>query len=82
MINSIFNFLGDLVDNAINVILMLLPDSPFMMLTSIPEVTAVLGFLNWAIPIAEMIAILQLWVTAVSVFYIYQLILRWAKAIE
>lgn len=82
MINSIFNFLGDLVDNAINVVLMLLPDSPFVMLTSIPEVTAVLGFLNWAIPISEMIAILQLWITAISVFYIYQLILRWAKAIE
>lgn len=79
---QIFNWVTDKLDYIIQAILLLLPDSPFMMLTQNEAVASLMGYLNWVVPIGEMIAILQAWLVAVGVFYVYQLILRWARAIE
>ncbi len=34
------------------------------------------------IPIGQIIAILETWVTAVAIYYLYSIVLRWIKAIE
>ncbi len=59
----------------------LLPDSPFQLLEN-TDVEEYLGYLNWLIPLSQMVAILQLWITAIVIFYIFQAILRWTKAIN
>jgi len=59
----------------------LLPDSPFQLLEN-TDVEEYLGFLNWLIPLSQIAAILQLWITAIVIFYIFQAILRWTKAIN
>ena len=59
----------------------LLPDSPFQLLEN-TDVEEYLGYLNWLIPLSQMVAILQLWITAIVIFYIFQAILRWTKAIQ
>ncbi|WP_277409711.1 hypothetical protein [Lacrimispora xylanisolvens] len=41
-----------------------------------------LGYLNYFVPVAQIIAITQLWITAVGLFYLVQLALRWVKMIE
>ena len=79
---QITNWITDKLGIIIDSIMLLLPDSPFRSLTVAAEVQPVLGFINWALPISGMVAILQAWIVCVSVFYVYQLILRWAKAIE
>lgn len=40
-----------------------------------------LGYLNWFIPVGTFIKILLAWVTAIGVFYIYSIIMRWVKMI-
>lgn len=58
----------------------ILPPSPFQALSNL-SVQSYLPALNWIIPVSEILAILQLWIVAVSVFYLYSIVLRWAKAI-
>jgi hypothetical protein len=78
----IFNWITDKLLYIINIIMSILPDSPFVMLAKDGDIQNVLGYVNWFFPVTEMIAILETWLIAISVFYAYQIILRWAKAIE
>jgi len=65
-----------------NTLLSFLPASPFTSfldkMGSVPE----LGYLNYFIPISEMLAIGEAWLICVAIFYLYQAILRFAKMIE
>lgn len=73
------------VKNALNAVVLLLPDSPFKFLKEdyVPQaIKDILPYLNWFIPVGAIMTILELWLTAVAVYYIYQTILRWVKAIE
>lgn len=82
MLSDLLGFTSTFLNNALAIVAQALPDSPFQVLTQIPEVQAVLGYVNWALPIAEMMAIFQTWITAIVIFYVYQIVLRWARAIE
>jgi len=79
---SIFNWLTSKLAYVVDFIMMMLPDSPFVALSKDADIQQVLGWLNWIIPVSSMVAILEVWLTAIAIFYVYQLILRWSKAIE
>lgn len=72
----------DFIVNVLNAMLSFLPDSPFATYLDNTVVNKYLGYVNWFIPVADMIAIGQAWLIAIAVFYIYQALLRWVKAIE
>lgn len=76
--------LTNAVYNAIEAALSILPDSPFKFLSdySTSPVGQWLGYLNWFIPINTFLSIVQLWLAAILIYYVIQIILRWAKAIE
>lgn len=62
-------------------VLQLLPQSPFR-----PALAAVadlpwLGYLNWFFPVSECVAALGLWVSAIGLYYIYMVALRWLRVI-
>ena len=76
------NSLGDTVKGIGNIIIGILPKSPFTFLDANPQIKEILGFLNWFIPIDTMIAISEPWLTAIGIYYVLQAILRWAKIIE
>jgi flagellar biosynthesis protein FliQ len=82
MLSDLLGFTSTMLNNVLAVVAQVLPDSPFQAISKIPEVTAVLGFVNWVVPLSEMMAIFQAWITAIVVFYVYQIVLRWARAIE
>jgi hypothetical protein len=42
----------------------------------------ILGYINYFIPIQEMLVLLGTWVLAINGYYIYSIVLRWAKAIS
>ncbi len=66
-------------------VLSLLPECPFEFLYKLGTnsiISEVLGMVNWFIPIYSFVAILEGWVAAVAVYYVYQVVLRWLKAIE
>lgn len=82
---AIFNKLGDLLIEMLNAVVLLLPDSPFIFLESnyIPEeVRNILPYVNWFIPVGTIVTIVEVWLSAVIIYYAYQAILRWVKAIE
>lgn len=76
----------DLISGGLKAILGLLPDSPFSAaldsLAANTTVRQMLGYFNWFIPVYLFVPILGLWLTCVAVYYVYQVILRWLKAIE
>lgn len=79
---TIFNGLKNMLIKVLNTVLFFLPDSPFTKYLGVLENNTLLRNINWVIPISDFIAIGEAWLAAIAVFYIYQVILRWAKAIE
>ena len=64
------------------VALSILPDSPFRgFLDNLAELPF-LGYLKWIIPISDFLSLLSVWCTAVGIFYIASILLRFAKAID
>lgn len=64
-----------------NGILAVLPNSPFQMISN-SGVAEYLGYLNWIIPVETLLTIAFYWVTAIAVYYLYSVILRWIKVIS
>ena len=62
----------------------LLPESPFVILDEVSrsEFYEWLRILNWFIPVNTFVSILEGWLVAVSIYYVYQIVLRWVKVIE
>ena len=63
------------------VVLSILPDSPFKPFIDKIQSFEWLGVLNWFIPVGTLVAIGTAWLAAIAVFYVYQIILRWAKVV-
>lgn len=79
---AIFNGLNAFLKKIINTVLFFLPDSPFTKYLTVMENNQLLKNLNWVFPISDFIAIGEAWLTAIAIYYIWQVLLRWAKAIE
>lgn len=64
-------------------LLSVLPLSPFrQFLDDFAIISASkLGWLNWLIPVRQILVVMGAWLGAVTVFYIYSVIARWAKVI-
>lgn len=71
-----------IIDALLDFVLKLLPLSPFDEIISSLEDMPFLGYLNWFIPIGTFIKIGAVWLTSITLFYMYSIILRWVKAIE
>ena len=81
MWTTIFNSLKSFLISTINVFLAFLPDCPFEKYITATKDIDTLKYLNWFIPIGDMIVIGQAWLVAIGVFYLYQILLRWVKVI-
>lgn len=79
--NSILGWVGDRINELLSFICLILPDSPFQLLTNSP-ISQYLGYINYFIPIDFMLDVLTAWLSAILVYYGYQILMRWAKAIE
>lgn len=79
MLNQLINVLMKLVEQLINI----LPKSPFkgfidQLNGSIPYI----GFINWIVPVKQILIVGGVWLSAIAIYYIYSAILRWIKAID
>lgn len=63
-------------------ILSVLPKSPIKEILSSVGKPDWLGYLNWFIPVNAIISMLVIFLSAISIYYLYQIILRWVKAID
>jgi len=79
---DVISWLGDRLEDIVALIMQLLPDSPFQALTASADVIEWLGWVNYFIPIAQMLAVFQAWIIAVASYLVYSAMLRWIKAIQ
>lgn len=78
--DSLGQWTYDLIEAALSI----LPDSPFQFLTEMSNspVADWLSFVNWFVPINTFVAIFESWCSAILIYYVVSIMLRWAKAIE
>lgn len=77
LINNLIAGLGAVL----NAIFSLLPPSPFTALDNSP-IASYLPTINYFVPVSQIITISEVWLTGISAYYIYQIVLRWLKAIR
>lgn len=41
----------------------------------------VIQYVNWFIPVGDFLSMMAVWLGAIVVFYTYQVVLRWIKAV-
>ena len=86
MYNFIINCINALIrgiGKILEITLALLPDSPFRKyLIENDTVREFVNYINFFIPVAEILIVFEMWCTAIAVFYVLQIVLRWCKAIE
>lgn len=71
----------DIVTRFFDWVLALLPHSPFSAFLDALDSIPWLGYLNYFVPVGTFLAIGEAWLTAIGVFYLYSIILRWIRAI-
>lgn len=59
----------------------LLPLSPLAYVGEFID-TQILSYINWFVPVKTILNILGVWCSAMAVYYMVSVALRWAKAIE
>lgn len=77
-----WNGFTDIANKILNAVLLLLPDSPFADVVIPAEVQKILGYVNFFVPIRAMLIIAGSWISAIGIYYLYQIILRRIKAIR
>lgn len=66
----------------LSVVMSGLPESPFRAFISSLQTLPYLSVLNWFLPVSEMLAILQIWLVAVTAYYVISMLARWVRVIE
>lgn len=75
------DWFGELLKKFGDMILSVLPTSPFKPYLREFANIPYLGYLNWFLPIEDMCVVMLAWLVAVSTFYLYSIIMRWIKMI-
>lgn len=89
MVEFVFNLLVYLLNTIVwlfgkvlSVIFSVLPNSPFINVTSSNSISKYMGYLAWLLPIKSIVTILVVWVSAMSIYYMYSSVMRWIKLID
>ena len=80
MIIRYINIVIEKVGHALEYILSLLPDSPFIYVMNLDSDW--LGYINYLFPVGGVIAHLELYLMAVGLYYFVRIALRWLKGIS
>lgn len=79
---EVFNTIMRVLNSILNAIFSFLPKSPFTSVMGTVGKIPYLEYISYFVPIGEIMSITATWLTAVGVFYVYQIVLRWVKAID
>jgi hypothetical protein len=78
---NIINFFIDKIDLLLSLILSILPDSPFSSI-DVSFLTPYLAQINWFIPVERIVSTLAVWSSAVLIYYLYTVIMRFTNLID
>lgn len=74
-------WMSELLNRFLATVLSVLPHSPFQQYIKIFKDLPYLSTLNWFFPISDMVTVGLVWLSAIALFYIYSVIMRWIKLI-
>lgn len=77
MFNSILDIIGLVAETLVN----LLPSSPFNMIQN-SSFSDLISQINYFLPVYEFVVIMETWLVAIAIFYLYSIFARWIKAID
>lgn len=77
LIQGIIDGLAEVLSAAVNV----LPGSPFNGLNALAMDSKWFRYLAYIVPVRQIVALLEAWLVAIAVYYLYQIVLRWVKAV-
>lgn len=60
----------------------LLPNSPFVSFIDAIDTIPYVKWLNWFLPVGEIIVVMEVWLTAILGYYVVSMILRWIHVIH
>lgn len=80
-LGGLFESIGQAISNALEWLVSLLPDSPFILLDDSP-IQPYLRYINWIVPVDFILNTLTAWLLAVAGYYCWSVVLRWIKAID
>ena len=66
----------------VQTVLSWLPQSPFAGIAADFQSSHGLGWLNWFIPVGQIVQIMAAWLGAIALYYLASIMLRWVKAIS
>lgn len=72
----------DVLVATLNLTISFLPASPFKSFMNFSLDNDMIGAMNYFLPISEIISVLQAWLVAVTVYYIWMTVGRWVKIID
>ena len=75
-------FMNEILSEFLDFVLSVLPLSPFTDIINELGEMPYLSYINWLVPVGDFIRIGTTWLSAITIYYMYQIILRWIKAIE
>lgn len=74
---DIINFIFEQIGNLGSTVTGMLPPSPLRWVIDID--VQWLSYVNWLIPIGEMVVIAEFWLTCIGIWYVVRIALHWAK---
>lgn len=81
LVYKIFQLLIDFIGFLVDLLYSFLPDSPFVIVSG-SGFGDLISKINYFIPIYEFLAIMETWLVAIAIFYVYSMFARWIKAVE
>lgn len=60
----------------------IIPHSPFRQYIQMISVSEYIGYINWFIPVHQILIIFNTWLVAVGVYYAYMIVARWIKLLD
>lgn len=80
VVSNVINFVISALASVINLVLSVLPDSPFLDLNFFDsDVFNYIPYLSYLFPLASMFATFSAWLVCMLVYYIYSIVMRWIK---
>lgn len=78
---GLINFIILAIGTALNALVSIFPLSPFKFVVD-SRFSDFIAQINFFVPIYEFVSILEMWLVAVGIYYVYSVVARWLKAIE
>lgn len=79
--NNILTWIGEQINAILSFICVVLPDSPFKLLDN-TAISEYLPYINYFVPVDFILSTLLAWLGAILIYYCYQTVMRWIRAIR